>query len=228
MTLNIHSDLALRAVVDSTALPWVPSPLAGVHRRMLERTGGEVARATSIVRYAADARFDAHVHDLGEEIFVLEGDFADEHGSYGTGTYIKNPPGSAHAPSTVNGCILFVKLRHLPPDDTERVVLDTRTTAWHPGLVPGLSVMPIWSAATHHTALVRWAPGTVFTRHRHHGGEEIFVVSGTFEDEQGRYPTGTWLRSPHLSEHTPFSRHGCTILVKTGHLLDTTPSLVAQ
>jgi anti-sigma factor ChrR (cupin superfamily) len=39
-----------------------------------------------------------------------------------------------------------------------------------------------------------------------------------FEDEHGRYPAGSWIRSPHLSAHQPFSREGCTILVKTGHL----------
>ena len=68
------------------------------------------------------------------------------------------------------------------------------------------------------TALVRWAPGTYFSPHRHYGGEEIFVIDGVFEDEHGRYPAGSWLRSPHMSMHKPFSVEGCTILVKTGHL----------
>ena len=68
-------------------------------------------------------------------------------------------------------------------------------------------------------AVVRWAPGTYFNPHRHFGGEEIFVIDGVFEDEHGRYPEGTWLRSPHMSAHKPFSVEGCTIFVKTGHLL---------
>ena len=85
--------------------------------------------------------------------------------------------------------------------------------------MPGLTVLPLSQFGTQHTALVRWSPGTHFNRHRHYGGEEIFVVDGTFEDEHGRYPKGAWLRSPHLSEHQPFSTSGCTILVKTGHLL---------
>ena len=50
------------------------------------------------------------------------------------------------------------------------------------------------------------------------GYEEIYVLEGVFEDEFGSYPTGTWMRSPHLSAHRPFSNTGCTILVKTGHL----------
>ena len=63
--------------------------------------------------------------------------------------------------------------------------------------------------------MVRWAPGTFFNPHRHFGGEEILVVEGVFSDEYGSYHQGSWIRSPHLSQHQPFSREGCLILVKT-------------
>jgi len=213
-----NSDLSKRVVLLQGSLPWVDSPALGVQRRMLERDGAEAARATSMVRYAPGARFASHTHPQGEEIFVLEGVFTDEFGSHGAGSYIKSPSGSSHAPSSVPGCLLFVKLRHLHPADGERVVVDTAKAAWHPGMVTGLSVLPLSSFGTAHTALVRWEPGTRFSAHRHYGGEEIFVLSGVFEDEYGRYPEGSWLRSPHLSMHQPFSTEGCTILVKTGHL----------
>ena len=214
----INSDFSQRVVISTGSLPWLDSPVHGIQRRMLERDGEEVARATSLVRYAPGSVFTRHVHDLGEEILVLDGHFNDESGSYGAGTYIKNPPGSAHAPSSETGCTLFVKLRHLDPTDKQRVVIDTQNTLWHPGLVSGLSVMPLSEYDTQHTALVRWAPGTQFNPHRHYGGEEIYVLEGVFEDQFGRYPAGTWIRSPHLSAHRPFSTDGCTILVKTGHL----------
>lgn len=217
--MQIHSDLSRRAVVHHDTLPWLDSPLSGVARKMIERDGDEVARATSIVRYAPGSVFSQHSHELGEEIIVLEGTFEDENGRYGPGHYIKNPPGSAHAPSSAKGCILLVKLRHMQPNDLERVVVDTRNTRWHQGMVEGLSVMPLSEFATEHTALVRWAPGTYFNLHRHFGGEEIFVLDGVFEDEFGCYPAGTWIRSPHMSMHKPFSVEGCTILVKTGHLI---------
>lgn len=216
--MQLNTSLSERVVVESASLPWVDSPTAGVQRRLLERDGGEVARATSIVRYAPGSSFARHTHDLGEEIFVLDGVLSDESGSYPAGTYIKNPPGSAHAPASATGCTLFVKLRHMDPANRQRNVVDTRNAPWFPGLVPGLSVLPLAEFGTQHTALVRWAPGTQFNAHRHDGGEEIFVVKGVFEDEFGRYPAGTWIRSPHLSTHRPFSREGCTILVKTGHL----------
>ena len=216
----LNADLTQRCVIDSTQLPWLDSPAPKVQRRLLERVGAEVARATSVVRYAPGARFDAHTHDLGEEILVLEGTLSDELGDYGPGTFIKNPPGSQHAPFSEGGCTLVVKLRHLDPLDQQRVVVPTRQAPWHQGLVPGLTVLPLWEFGTCHSAMVRWAPGTYFNPHRHFGGEEIFVVEGVFSDEHGHYPQGSWLRSPHLSQHQPFSREGCLILVKTGHLLD--------
>jgi len=216
--MHINADFSERVVLDTSNTAWHPSPLPLVHRRLIERDGGEVARATSIVRYEAGARFDAHRHDLGEEILVLEGTFSDEFGHYLAGTFIKSPPGSSHAPFSEGGCTLFVKLRHLDKLDVGRVVVDTVNATWFPGLVDGLSVLPLSEFGTHHTAMVRWAPGTFFGPHRHYGGEEIFVVDGVFEDEHGRYPAGTWIRGPHLSQHQPFSREGCLIFVKTGHL----------
>ena len=218
--VQINADETARCVVNSEQLAWIASPQSQVQRRLLARDGGEVARATSIVRYAPGARFTAHLHALGEEILVLEGTLSDELGDYGPGSYLKNPPGSSHAPFSEGGCTLFVKLRHLQPQDSERVVVDTRRARWRQGMVEGLTVLPLSEFGTTHTALVRWAPGTFFNPHRHYGGEEIFVVEGVFEDEHGRYPQGCWIRSPHLSQHQPFSREGCLILVKTGHLLD--------
>ena len=219
--VQIHADETERCVVNSEQLPWIASPQSQVQRRLLARDGGEVARATSIVRYAPGAHFAPHVHELGEEILVLEGTFSDAAGDYGPGSYLKNPPGSSHAPFSVDGCTLFVKLRHLLPQDSEQVVVDTRQARWRQGMVEGLTVLPLSEFGTTHTALVRWAPGTFFNPHRHYGGEEIFVVEGVFEDEHGRYPQGCWIRSPHLSQHQPFSREGCLILVKTGHLQGT-------
>ena len=216
--MKLNADHAQRCVVDSTQLDWQASPSPLVQRRLLERDGDEVARATSVVRYLPGAMFERHVHTGGEEILVLDGLFCDENGAYGPGTYLHNPPGSSHAPFSPQGCTLLVKLRHLSAHDTEAVVIDSRQAEWFPGMVPGLSVMPLHSFEGQHTALVRWAPGTFFSPHRHFGGEEIFVVEGVFEDEHGRYPQGSWLRSPHLSQHQPFSREGCLIFVKTGHL----------
>jgi anti-sigma factor ChrR (cupin superfamily) len=215
---ELHADLQRRVVLDTSLLPWHPSPMAGVRRRLLDRQGGEVARATSLVRYAPGSHFERHSHPGGEEILVLEGTFSDEQGDYPPGTYLRNPPGSSHAPFSEEGCTLFVKLRQFHPADAGRVVLDTRRGAWRPGLVPGLEVMPLHGFGSEHVALVRWAAGTTFGAHGHPGGEEILVLSGVFQDEHGDHPASTWLRNPPGSAHQPWSEPGCTIWVKTGHL----------
>jgi anti-sigma factor ChrR (cupin superfamily) len=221
--MNLNADYSQRVVLNHHELDWVGSPQSGVERRMLDRLGDEVAKATSIVRYQPGASFSTHTHEFGEEILVLEGVFSDETGDYPAGTYVMNPPGSAHAPRSATGCLLFVKLRHLGADQQHQEVVDTNTADWYQGMVPGLTVMPLMRQGAGST-LVRWAPQTYFNPHRHFGGEEIFVVEGVFEDEHGRYPAGSWIRSPHLSVHKPFSQEGCTIFVKTGHLLPTPSS----
>lgn len=108
---------------------------------------------------------------------------------------------------------------HLSPHDHQWLVVHTRQSPWFLGMFDGLMVMPLSEYGTSHTALVRWPPTTYFNSHRHDGSEEIFVVEGVFSDEYGRYRQGSWIRSPHLSQHQPFSAEGCLILVKTVHLL---------
>jgi anti-sigma factor ChrR (cupin superfamily) len=216
--MDLLADLSQRVVVDTGALAWGPSPMAGLERRMLDRQGGEVARATSIVRYAPSSRFDRHHHGGGEEILVLDGTFSDEMGDYPAGTYLRNPAGSAHAPFSEEGCTLLVKLQQMHPADQQRVVIGTRTADWFPGLVPGLQVQPLHAWGSEHVALVRWGSGTAFQPHGHPGGEEIFVLDGVFQDEQGSCPAGSWLRNPAGSAHRPWSVPGCTIWVKAGHL----------
>ena len=218
MTGGLNMDRSKRVVIETAAMDWEPSPVAGVWRKKLEREAAESGRVTSVVRYEPGSTFSSHPHPRGEEIFVLSGVFEDEHGRYPAGSYLRNPPGSQHAPSSPDGCDLLVKLDQFEPADTQKVCIQTATAAWHPGLVPGLSVMPLHSFEVEHTALVRWAPGTEFQPHTHPGGEEIFVLEGTFEDEDGVYPQGSWLRNPSYSRHRPFSREGCTIYVKTGFI----------
>ena len=216
--MQLHSNFNERVVLRPEDREWVASPASGVERQMLDRIGDEVARAPTIVRFAPNSSFEPHGHELGEEYLVLDGVFSDESGDYSAGHYVRNPPGSSHTPFTKEGATIFVKLRQFDPMDLAPKSIDTRKADFSPGLVDGLSVLPLHNAGTEGVALVKWQPGTRFNRHRHWGGEEILVLDGTFQDELGDYPKGTWLRNPHLSEHTPFSEDGCLIYVKTGHL----------
>jgi anti-sigma factor ChrR (cupin superfamily) len=213
----INMDFSQQLVIDTNTLEWAPSPMAGVWRKPLAREDAERGHATSIVRYEPGARFSAHDHPLGEEILVLEGVFSDETGDYPAGTYFRNPEGFRHAPFSEEGCVLLVKLHQFQPDDTEHVVIDTYNTPFQPGN-GNLQVLSLHQHGTEQVALVRWPAGERFAAHTHFGGEEIYVISGEFRDEFGSYPAGSWLRSPHLSEHFPFVEQETLIWVKVGHL----------
>ncbi len=218
--MQLHADLTKRAVVLPEDGEWVASPLAGVERYMLDRDGEEVARATSLVRYAAESRFDEHVHGGGEEFLVLDGVFSDASGDFGPGTYVRNPIGTAHAPWSKEGCIILVKLQQFDPDDTERVVIDTSQAPagkWQQ-LREDLSLLPLHQFRDENVVLFKFAPGAKVDRHVHDGGEEVFVLEGTLQDEHGAYPKGSWLRNPHGSAHSAWSDEGCLLFVKTGHL----------
>ncbi|GAB5394492.1 MAG: cupin domain-containing protein [Alteromonas macleodii] len=220
MTTLINADFKQRIVIQPADYQWVESPMSGVERMMLDRVGDEVARATSIVRYAPHSAFSSHTHSGGEEFLVLEGVFSDEHQNYAKGSYVRNPIGTFHTPNIgKEGATILVKLHQFDQNDTEQKMVDTLSQPWHQGLVDGLKVMPLHEFNGEHVALVKWAPNTQFQSHNHWGGEEIFVLEGTFYDEHGKYPKGTWLRSPHMSQHTPFTKEdGALIYVKVGHL----------
>jgi anti-sigma factor ChrR (cupin superfamily) len=208
-------------VVTPDAASWAPSPEPGVERLMLDRDGAEVARATSVVRFAPDSRFARHTHGAGEEFLVLSGTFSDETGDYPAGTYVRNPPGTSHAPRSEGGCTLFVKLRQFAPDDLEQVVIDTRAARadWFPsGEAGGIEVLPLHAHGPERVTLERWAPGTRLARRAHPGGAEFLVLEGSFADGDGAYPAGSWLRLPPGSVHAPRTDEGCLLYVKTGHL----------
>lgn len=213
----LNMDFEKRVVIDTTQQEWVASPMPGVWRKPLAREELERGHATSIVRYDPGSKFRAHDHPLGEEILVLEGVFSDDTGDYPAGTYFRNPEGFRHAPFSEGGCVLLVKLHQFQADDTEHVVIDTSTAPFQPG-AGNLQVLPLHAHGTEQVALVRWPAGERFQPHTHFSGEEIYVISGEFKDEYGSYPTGSWIRSPHLSKHHPFVEQNTLIWVKVGHL----------
>lgn len=217
LKLPFNMDKSKQLVIYTKEQTWLDSPTSQVKRKPLEREKEESGQVTSIVEYKPGAHFKEHSHPQGEEIFVLSGEFADENGRYPKGTYIRNPPGSSHSPFSEKGCVLFVKLNQFLKTDDKQLVVDTNNEPWLQG-VGDLKVKPLHDHDTQGTALVLWPKGSEFKPHSHFGGEEIFVLKGTFQDQHGDYPEHTWIRSPHMSNHNPFSNEGCLIFVKAGHL----------
>lgn len=105
-------------------------------------------------------------------------------------------------------------------DFSQRLVINTSDLAWTPSPSPGVDRIMLERESPESgraTSLVRYAPQSYFKEHIHTGGEEIFVLSGEFRDENGIYPAGTYFRHPPGSRHTPGSETGCVLFVKLGH-----------
>ena len=216
--MKINADLRLRASAMIDDLPWRWSPDGSVERRMLDRDGGEIARATSVVRYPSGSRFPSHSHALGEEFLVLQGVFSDESGDYPAGTYVRNPPGSAHAPFSEKGCVIFVKLRQFDPGDLTRVVVDTRCADYAQKPCPGIEAADLHRFGPEHVRLLRAVRATELDPVDWPGGAEFLVLEGRLADKDGSYPSGTWLRLPPGARQRLAVAEASRFYLKTGHL----------
>jgi anti-sigma factor ChrR (cupin superfamily) len=218
---RIRADFSERAVAHTDAMEWVDSPASGVERKMLDRVGDEVARATSLVRYAPRSSFPPHEHGGGEEFLVLEGVFSDERGDYPAGTYVRNPIGSRHAPSSEPGCTILVKLRQMHDPDEPRTVVATRGARWTESDTGSVARLELFAHGEtgERVCVERWTPGVDLGATRCEGGAEYFVLEGGFGDEEGEYRRGSWLRLPAGATHHPVAdAEGCTVWIKRGHL----------
>jgi anti-sigma factor ChrR (cupin superfamily) len=217
--MELNADFSKRAAVHAAHIPWVPSPMPGVERRMLDRIGDEVARATSIVRYAPGSHFSPHTHGGGEELLVLEGEFSDEHGDFPAGSYIRNPPTSRHTPRSEPGCVLLVKLWQFDPTDRTQVRIDTGDRAFVPVADRGgVAALELFRDNYEVVRLEQWAANATIGL-APHGGAELLVVEGAFEESGEHFEAQSWLRLPPaatLAART--GPQGCTVWIKTGHL----------
>lgn len=216
--MRLRADFAKREVVRPGEQPWEPSPALGVQRMMLDRIGDEVARATSFVRFAPNAEFPEHVHGGGEEFFVVEGAFGDEHSIYPVGTYVRNPIGTSHRPKVgPDGARIFVKLHQFHADDRAHFTVDTQTARWHQGDVPGVEVLVLHEFQNERVALQRFGPEVAFNWSTARG-QEILVLEGMVSDDND-YPVGTWIRNPPGSvQSLRAGTQGAQLYVKVGHL----------
>lgn len=211
----VNADFTRTAIVQPDDYQWRASPSAGVERVMLDRIGAEVARATSIVRYAPGSAFPAHSHPGGEEILVLSGTFSADDEHFPAGWYLRNPPGSTHRPASADGTTIFVKLMQMAATETEAVRIDTNNPEhWFP--IPDGQTCPLFADAMEDVRLVRLAPGARVFAERIDGAE-ILILAGTLATADQEYCSGTWIRLPS-GEYAALvaGEHGVTCYVKTG------------
>ena len=217
--MELNADFTQRVVVHADEVPWQESPMAGVSRRMLDRIGGEVARATTIVRYDPGSHFSSHVHTGGEEFIVLDGVFQDEHGDFPAGSYIRNPPQSEHTPGSAPGCVIMVKLWQFDPDDRTHIRIDMNKIGHVSDPArPGVNVTPLFLDSREDVRLEHWAPHADVTVDAA-GGAELFVLKGSFEEGGDQFNRHSWLRVPiGYDVHSRAGPDGATVWIKNGHL----------
>jgi anti-sigma factor ChrR (cupin superfamily) len=217
--MELNADFSQRVLLHADEIAWQASPMKGVARRMLDRIGDEVARATSIVRYDPGSRFSPHVHTGGEEFLVLDGVFEDEHGAFPAGCYIRNPPESRHTPGSTGGCILFVKLWQFDLADRTPVQIDiNRIGCVSDAARPGAQVTPLFRDAREDVRIERWGNGAAVTLDTR-GGAEILLLAGDCEQGGDALRTHSWLRLPDGPPATlRTGADGARAWIKTGHL----------
>ena len=218
--MRLNADFTKPVLVVPDEHEWVASPMPGVTRMMLDRIGGEVARATSFVRYAPNSTFPAHAHGGGEEILVLKGEFADEHGRYPAGTYLRNPIGTSHAPRVgSDGAEIFVKLHQFEQNDRRHFAADTTEGARLPGRPAGVAVTPLHRFADERVALLRWPGGLSLAPRVFQGGAELLLLEGHLTTNYGELVAGSWLRLPPSARlEVTIGAEGTLVYLKCGHL----------
>ena len=213
--MELNADFSKRVVVHAHEIPWRPSPMAGVERRMLDRIGDEVARATSIVRYAPGSQFSEHTHSGGEEFIVLSGVFQDEHGDYPAGTYVRNPPTTAHTPGAEEGCVIFVKLWQFHPDDRNQFRQAMVATEVNPD---GVKVAVLHQDDRETVRYIALDEGQSLSEIPT-GGAEVLILTGTVLDAAETLSEHSWLRLPEgAAVNLTAGKDGATLWIKTGHL----------
>lgn len=215
--MEINARFDERAVVHSENEPWIPSPMKGVDRRMLDRIGDEVARATSIVRYAPGSAFSAHTHAGGEEFLVLDGVFQDEHGDFPAGTYVRNPPTTSHRPSAADGATILVKLWQFDPNDRTQLAIDTTRQEPRP-VTEGVSEILLFEDSRERVRIEIWSPGTTVIQTAYKGFEAL-VIEGSFTEGGETFGKNAWLRlPPGMALNATAGPEGARLWVKSDHL----------
>ena len=204
----MNSDYEQKALIDTNTIQWQETQVKNVFKKILAIKDKE---ETSFIKLNEGSVLNQEQKINSVEIFVLEGTYINEYGEYPQGTYLRLPEENEALVKSDKDCVIFRKTNFFT--DKQKIIIDTNATLWLQGQ-GNLEVMPLYEQ----TALVKWPKGERFIPHKHWGGEEIIVLKGVFMDEYGEYPKGSWIRSPHLSEHFPYVNEETIIFVKTGHM----------
>jgi anti-sigma factor ChrR (cupin superfamily) len=216
---DLNTDLQQILVVQTNDMTWQKVADAEVWQKRLDCIkDSETGRQTSLLRFEAGAALPREKLSDRMEILVLDGTYRDGHGEYSAGTYLLNPPGFEHIPSSKTGCELYVQTRRILGAGQERLVVDTNKHEWMPRFTGKMIRLFEDNAVREEMHIGRMPAGQVGAKHDHPGGEEAFVLEGDLEDENSVYEKGTWLRFPGSFTHSATSRTGCLMYVREGDI----------
>ncbi|HVL59269.1 MAG TPA: cupin domain-containing protein [Burkholderiaceae bacterium] len=223
---RVNDDPTRIAVVDTNAVAWEPTEHSGIHMKTLERFDDpRKGRETALVKFDPGASLPEETLDHRMEIFVISGTYSDGHGDYTERTFIRNPPGFHHRPTSKDGCVIYWK-RRVPIYKNEaqwpRLVVDAKTAQWLEFPHRGADVLHLYrdpngleTARIGHVHTERKIPS-----HDHSIGEETLVIQGCLTDQYQPYEAGVWFRMPCGVPHAPYTGdRRCMMLIREGDLV---------
>jgi len=98
-------DLASR-YVDVDALPWKPTPTAGIDMKILLDVP-ETGLLTALFRWQPGTELPLHEHVEIEQTYVLSGSIVDDEGEVRAGNYVWRPKGNRHIARSPNGALVL-------------------------------------------------------------------------------------------------------------------------
>lgn len=93
--------------IETAAMPWQPAGMIGFWKKTL-RDDLVAGRSTSLVRIDPGGASPLHSHPTREQVFVIEGAFADQTRTYFPGDFVVREPGVEHTATSETGALLLV------------------------------------------------------------------------------------------------------------------------
>lgn len=220
---DVNADPNQIAVMNTNLMAWEPAEWPGITRKVLEFVNHpRMGRETALLKFAPGASLPAIVLTERMDLFVVAGACSDEHGSYGTHTFVRNQPGLKLTLKSESGCELYVKWRVPIRAGGERLVIDAKTAKWMEFPHRGADVLHLYpnrdgieTGRIGHVHTNRQLPS-----HDHSIGEETFVLQGCLSDEYAAHGAGVWFRMPCGKAHAPFTGgERCMMLIREGDLV---------
>ena len=213
----LNMDFSKRVVIDTNKVPWQPTGIPGVTVKPLALEDSESGHLTAMLRYQDESVYTRKELSMGEELLILAGTFTAASGDYATGTYYRNPSSMMQIPFSQRGCVMFAKMNQVQRTDSEKIVRNVYTTDWL-GADNGIKMQILNQHAAEQTLMVKWPKNYSGAGESNITGAEVFVISGELIDDNGRYPAGTWLRSPSAPFNNAYTETETVAFIKYGHL----------